>query len=71
MLTIRAMVRVGPWVLETVERDDEGTNCDRCDEPIKEIWTCTVDTDWKRLGTLDGKRRWRIGSTCGPTLLEV
>lgn len=54
MLTIHAMVRVGPWLLETVEKDDDWSHCERCDEPIKEIWTCTVDAGWERLVALDG-----------------
>ena len=71
MLTIRAMVRVGPWVIETIERDDDGTHCERCPQAIKWIWVCRVDEDSPRLVELGGKAVWRIGSTCGPTLLMV
>ncbi len=72
MLTIRTMVRVGPWVVERVERDEGGTTCERCSKQgIKEIWVCTVDADSDRLKALGGKRTWRIGSHCGPTLWNV
>lgn len=72
MLTIRAMVRVGPWVAERVEREEEGSVCERCSKQgIKEIWVCTVDADSDRLQALGGKPTWRIGSHCGPILWNV
>lgn len=72
MLTIPAMVRVGPWILERVQKDPRWTSCERCSQRIKEVWTCTVDADRDDiLLSLGGQSTWRIGSTCGPTLLGV
>jgi hypothetical protein len=71
VISINTMVRVGPWTIERVDRDENWTNCERCDERIKEIWVCTVDEQFVDLAKLDGKRTWRIGSTCGPTLIDV
>jgi hypothetical protein len=71
MLTIRAMVRVGPWIVETLEHDERWTNCERCSERIKWIYVCRVDADSPQLIALGGKPVWRIGSTCGPTLMMV
>ncbi len=72
MLTIPAMVRVGPWVLECIQRDPNSTKCERCSQRIKEVWQCTVDADETGiLNELDGRATWRIGSTCGPTLLGI
>ena len=72
MLTIPAMVRVGPWTLVELSKSHEWTNCERCDTPIKEIWTCTVNpAAAELLARLDGKLEWRVGSVCGPALLEV
>ncbi len=72
MLTIPAMVHVGPWTLVDLSKSLEWTNCERCDTPIKEVWTCTVDPAASELLTrLEGKQEWRVGSVCGPTLLEV
>lgn len=71
LITINAMVRVGPW---TVEQVLHGTwrNCDRCGADHKEVWVCTVDADDEAVGMrLGGQRTWRIGSTCGPTLMMV
>ena len=66
------MVRVGPWTLNAIERDEKWSRCERCNERIKEIWVCEVDEfDDAMLAKLEGKRVWRIGSTCGPVLLEV
>ena len=66
------MVRVGPWTLESVQKDFSWTSCERCGRRIKEVWTCTVDADQVAiLDRLDGQATWRIGSTCGPTLLVV
>lgn len=70
-LTIRAMVRVGPWTIRNVYLGD-WTNCERCDVRHKAVWECEVDADSPRLATdLGGKAVWRIGSTCGPTLMLV
>ena len=72
VITIPAMVRVGPWTLNAIERDENWSCCERCNERIKEIWVCEVDEfDDAMLVKLAGKRTWRIGSTCGPVLLEV
>src|SRR5262245_28790090 len=72
VITIPMMVRVGPWTLNAIERDEKWSNCERCNEPIKEIWVCEVDeSDEAMLVKLAGKRTWRIGSKCGPVLLEV
>ena len=65
------MVRVGPWTVESVQHGP-WRQCDRCGARHKEVWVCTVDADAVELGTvLDGKRTWRIGSKCGPTLILV
>lgn len=70
-ITISAMVRVGPWTVETVEHG-AWRRCDRCNARHREVWTCTVDADASDLSTtLRGRRTWRIGSTCGPTLMLV
>lgn len=72
VITIPAMVRVGPWTLNAIERDENWSHCERCNERIKEIWVCEVDEfDEAMLVKLEGKRVWRIGSKCGPVLLEV
>lgn len=72
VITIPAMVRVGPWALNAIERNENWSSCERCHEPLKEIWICEVDEiDEAMLVKLEGKRAWRIGSTCGPVLLEV
>lgn len=71
IVTIRAMVRVGPWTVEEVRKELESTHCERCDAEIKEVWVCRVDEGSPRLEELDGKAVWRIGSTCGPTLIAV
>lgn len=72
MLTIPAMVRVGPWTLVELSKSSEWTTCERCDTRTKEVWTCTVDpAAVQLLKQLDGRLEWRVGSVCGPTLLEV
>lgn len=72
MLTINAMVRVGPWTIREVNYSKTWTHCERCNERIKEVWVCEVDSDSDLVNTtLDGQRVWRIGSTCGPTLMDV
>ncbi len=70
-ITISAMVRVGPWTVETVQHGP-WRRCDRCNARHREVWTCTVDADAAELATtLRGQQTWRIGSTCGPTLMLV
>lgn len=65
------MVRVGPWVVEDVI-DGEWRKCDRCGTDHKQVWVCTVDADQVDIiAKLGGKRTWRVGSTCGPTLEMV
>lgn len=70
-LTIRAMVRVGPWTVRNVYYRQTFTNCERCDARLKEVWECEVDADSPRIVELGGKNIWLIGSTCGPTLMMV
>ena len=66
------MVRVGRWTLVEVSKSPEWANCDRCDTPHKEVWTCTVDAEAADVLTrLHGKQEWQVGSVCGPKLLEV
>lgn len=69
-MSIAAMVRIGPWTIESIELG-AWRNCDRCDARHKEVWICTVDADSDRLAVLDGRQTWHIGSTCGPTLMLV
>lgn len=70
-ITISAMVRVGPWIVEAVQHGP-WRRCDRCDARHREVWICTLDEDVDDvLGTLNGKRTWHIGSTCGPKLMLV
>lgn len=71
MLTIQAMVRIGPWVVRSIRRADQKIGCERCATPILEVWHCEVDAESPRLLELGGKRMWYIGSTCGPTLMLV
>lgn len=73
VITIRAMVKIGPWTVEEV-RYGEWKKCRRCKTPHKETWVCTIDPDVpdavvkERLGN---DRTWCVGSTCGPTLEMV
>ena len=70
-ITISAMVRVGPWTVESVAHGP-WRQCDRCNARHREVWTCTVDADAEELSEhLNGQRTWRIGSTCGPLLMQV
>lgn len=66
MLTISIMARFGPWVLLRVEdlAPDKAhwQHCERCGEHIRYVYVCQVDGETKE---------WRIGSTCGPTLIKV
>jgi len=62
------MVKVGPWTVESVMRNEIGQRCERCRTPIKEIWICTVDADSDQLVALKGQRTWQVGCECGPTL---
>ena len=50
----------------------EWRKCDRCRTDHKEVWVCTVDADEVDIiAKLGGKRMWRVGSKCGPTLEMV
>jgi hypothetical protein len=71
VFTINAMVKVGPWTVARVEDLDEPEHCERCGAEITQAWVCTVEADFDGLVKLNGKREWRIGSTCGPTLATV
>jgi hypothetical protein len=73
MLTINAMVRIGPWTIESVSYNSSWQTCERtgCGKNIKEVWTCVVDASYGKLDVLGGKTSWQIGSVCGPTLIEV
>ena len=71
VFTINAMVKVGPWTVVRVEDLDDWDRCERCGKDIKQVWVCTVDADFDGLAKLNGKREWRIGSKCGPTLDAV
>ena len=71
MLTIRAMVKIGPWTIESIHRNSAGQNCDRCNTKHKIVWTCTVDPANQETPYPNGKSQWEIGSTCGPTLIDV
>jgi len=73
MLTIVAMVRVGPWTLEGIYRvpkSEPMEACKRCRRSIREVWVFRVDEGYD-LAKLDGQPVWRIGSECGPHLEEV
>ena len=70
VITINAMVRVGPWTVEQVHHG-KWRQCDRCETDHKEVWVCTVNADESAIGALNGRRTWLIGSTCGPTLMLV
>lgn len=71
LITINAMVRVGPWTVEHVHHGN-WRKCDRCETDHNEVWVCTVHADDRAIASrLDGKRSWRSGSTCGPTLMLV
>lgn len=60
------MARFGPWVLLRVDdlMPDKANwqYCERCGEHIRYAYVCQVDGETKE---------WRIGSTCGPTLIDV
>ncbi|WP_375765162.1 hypothetical protein NR798_25950 [Archangium gephyra] len=66
MLSILVMARFGPWTLLRVEDllsdKSKWEHCERCDEHIRYVHVCQVDGEFKE---------WRIGSTCGPTLIQV
>ena len=73
LITISAMVKVGPWMVESVEYG-HWRPCRRCDTMHKETWVCTIDPsvdDATVAARLGGDRTWRVGSTCGPTLEMV
>jgi hypothetical protein len=70
IITINAMVQVGPWIIGPVNHG-EWRHCDRCDTWHKEVWTCTIAPevdDSVVAERLDNKRVWLIGSDCGPQL---
>lgn len=69
LITINAMVRVGPWLVERVTHG-EWRKCDRCGTDHKEVWTCSVvQGEEEVLARLPGgQRTWLVGSTCGPIL---
>lgn len=63
MLTIRAMARMGPWLLSHLDvLDGLDEHCQRCGEPIRYVHVMTLHE-----GTSSAET-WRIGSTCGPLL---
>lgn len=73
LITINAMVKVGPWTVECVEYG-KWRPCRRCETMHKETWVCTIDPsvdDATVAARLQGDRTWRVGSTCGPTLEMV
>lgn len=73
LITITAMVKVGPWMVEHVEYG-HWRPCRRCKTMHKETWVCTIDpsvNDATVAARLQGDRTWRVGSTCGPTLEMV
>lgn len=67
-LTIKMMVKLGPWTFLGI--DDKGFDQERwehcqiqgCGEHIRYVHVCQLDAD---------SREWRIGSTCGPTLIQI
>src|SRR3954468_1553921 len=70
LITINAMVQVGPWLIGPVNHG-EWRHCDRCDTWHKEVWTCTIAPEVDETVVaerLNGKRIWLIGSECGPKL---
>jgi hypothetical protein len=60
------MARFGPWTLlrvDDLEHDKENwEHCERCGEHIRYVYVCQVERETKE---------WRIGSSCGPTLIAV
>jgi hypothetical protein len=70
MLTVRAMVRVGPWTVVRVDHHSQPIACERCGTATWEVWVCKID-DGHDLTQLGGKAEWQIGSKCGPTLMLV
>jgi hypothetical protein len=70
VITIQAMARIGPWTLESLVRNPDWENCERCGQRIKEVWIVKVESV-DLMNKLHGKPEWRIGSDCGPHLLNV
>lgn len=63
MLTIRAMVEFGPWMLDHIDPlDSRSEACQRCGTAIKYVWVFHLTTTGEE---------WRIGSECGPKLVEI
>lgn len=64
MLSIFAMVRMGPWTLNRIEvLDARSDQCQRCQTKIKNVWIM------ERHG--HRPQCQRIGSECGPQLEEL
>lgn len=73
VITIRAMVKIGPWTVEEVSHGPS-RKCDRCGTLHNYVWVCTIDPTVSNAivaDRLEGRRTWRVGSTCGPTLEMV
>ena len=73
LMTINALVKVGPWTIGPVHYG-EWRQCDRCGTHHKYVWVCTIDSevdDAMVAARLQGRRVWRVGSKCGPTLEMV
>jgi hypothetical protein len=62
MLSISAMVQMGPWICTGIDvnvaRDEK---CERCGRWIRYVWKMELQLPAP-------KRHWRIGSECGPLL---
>jgi hypothetical protein len=63
VLTVKAMVAMGPWTLSHV--DDLGArvgSCQRCSTKIRYVWVMLLEQNGLPA------EEWRIGSECGPRL---
>jgi hypothetical protein len=72
VLTIKVMARFGRWLVDRVE--DMGVDVRQharcamptadgvCGELIRYVHVCRLEGN---------EREWRVGSTCGPTLVEI
>ncbi len=66
--TLRRMVRWGPWSFLGVH--DKGRSHDRWERC--EVEDCGKEIRYVHICQLDGEEhQWRIGSTCGPTLMHI
>jgi hypothetical protein len=64
LLTIRAMTKMGPWMLTHIDHlDSRSEQCQICDTPIRNVWVMEKQTEPKEV--------WRIGSDCGPKLEQM